>query len=72
MILMLYNCILSILLLQFDWEGDLPLKHPQRDLVVYEMHVRGFTRHESSNAKFPGTYRGLVEKLEHLKVRIQY
>lgn len=52
---------------EFDWEGDLPLKYPQRDLIIYEMHVRGFTRHESSNAKFPGTYRGLVEKLEHLK-----
>ncbi|XP_042050903.1 isoamylase 1, chloroplastic-like isoform X2 [Salvia splendens] len=52
---------------EFDWEGDLPLKHPQKDLIIYEMHVRGFTRHESSDAKFPGTYRGLVEKLEHLK-----
>ncbi|KAL0346868.1 UNVERIFIED_CONTAM: Isoamylase 1, chloroplastic [Sesamum calycinum] len=31
------------------------------------MHVRGFTRHESSNSKFPGTYRGVVEKLDHLK-----
>lgn len=32
------------------------------------MHVRGFTRHESSRADFPGTYRGVVEKLDHLKV----
>lgn len=63
---------IHLALTQFDWEGDLPLKHPQRDLVIYEMHVRGFTRHESSNAKFPGTYRGLVEKLEHLKVRLHY
>lgn len=64
--------MLSLLLFQFDWEGDLPLKFPQRDLVIYEMHVRGFTRHESSNSKFPGTYRGVVEKLDHLKVKIQY
>ncbi|XP_060172245.1 isoamylase 1, chloroplastic isoform X2 [Lycium barbarum] len=52
---------------QFDWEGDLPLKFPQRDLVIYEMHVRGFTNHESSKTKYPGTYRGVVEKLDHLK-----
>ncbi|KAH0656998.1 hypothetical protein KY290_032995 [Solanum tuberosum] len=52
---------------QFDWEGDLPLKFPQRDLVIYEMHVRGFTNHESSETKYPGTYLGVVEKLDHLK-----
>ncbi|CAN4084915.1 unnamed protein product [Withania somnifera] len=52
---------------QFDWEGDLPLKLPQRDLVIYEMHVRGFTNHESSETKCPGTYLGVVEKLDHLK-----
>ncbi|KAH0720082.1 hypothetical protein KY284_005112 [Solanum tuberosum] len=53
---------------QFDWEGDLPLKFPQRDLVIYETHVRGFTNHESSETKYPGTYLGVVEKLDHLKV----
>ncbi|XP_027340326.1 isoamylase 1, chloroplastic isoform X2 [Abrus precatorius] len=52
---------------EYDWEGDLPLKYPQKDLVIYEMHVRGFTKHESSNTKFPGTYLGVVEKLDHLK-----
>ncbi|KAK7399043.1 hypothetical protein VNO78_10218 [Psophocarpus tetragonolobus] len=52
---------------EFDWEGDLPLKYPQKDLVIYEMHVRGFTKHESSDTKFPGTYLGVVEKLDHLK-----
>ncbi|KAK4564653.1 hypothetical protein RGQ29_006652 [Quercus rubra] len=52
---------------EFDWEGDLPLKYPQRDLIIYEMHVRGFTRHESSRTEFPGTYLGVVEKLHHLK-----
>ncbi|XP_048228967.1 isoamylase 1, chloroplastic isoform X2 [Ricinus communis] len=53
---------------EFDWEGDLPLKYPQKDLVIYEMHVRGFTRHESSRTEFPGTYLATVEKLDHLKV----
>ncbi|AET05099.2 putative isoamylase [Medicago truncatula] len=52
---------------EFDWEGDLPLKYPQKDLIIYEMHVRGFTKHESSKAEFPGTYLGVVEKLDHLK-----
>jgi glycogen operon protein len=31
----------------FDWEGDRPLEIPLEDLVIYEMHVRGFTRHPS-------------------------
>ncbi|XP_022973965.1 isoamylase 1, chloroplastic [Cucurbita maxima] len=52
---------------EFDWEGDLPLQHPQKDLIIYEMHVRGFTRHESSQSGSPGTYLGLVDKLDYLK-----
>lgn len=52
---------------EFDWDGDLPLKLPQRDLFIYEMHVRGFTNHNSSRVNYPGTYLGMVEKLEHLK-----
>ncbi|XAR47988.1 Isoamylase [Bertholletia excelsa] len=52
---------------KFDWEGDLHLQFPQRELVIYEMHVRGFTKHDSSRTKFPGTYLGVVEKLDHLK-----
>ncbi|KAI5058451.1 hypothetical protein GOP47_0026621 [Adiantum capillus-veneris] len=51
----------------FDWEGDVRPRLQQKDLIVYEMHVRGFTRHKSSNVKHPGTYDGLVEKLNHLK-----
>lgn len=47
----------------------MPLKYPQKDLIIYEMHVRGFTKHESSKAEFPGTYLGVVEKLDHLKVK---
>ncbi|MCO5596778.1 hypothetical protein L7F22_050847 [Adiantum nelumboides] len=51
----------------FDWEGDVRPHLKQKDLVVYEIHVRGFTQHKSSNVKHPGTYDGLVEKLNHLK-----
>ncbi|XP_077216116.1 isoamylase 1 isoform X2 [Tasmannia lanceolata] len=52
---------------EFDWEGDLPLRYSQKDLIIYEMHIRGFTKHDSSQTNFPGTYLGAVEKLDHLK-----
>ena len=54
--------------LQFDWQGDLPLKYHQKDIVIYEMHLRGFTKHDSSKTKHPGTYVGAVSKLDYLKV----
>jgi isoamylase len=50
----------------FDWEGDRPLGLPLEDLVIYEMHVRGFTQNASSKVRFPGTYAGLREKISHL------
>ena len=51
----------------FDW-GDLeaPLL-PMEDLIIYELHVRGFTKHESSGVLKPGTFAGLKEKLPYLK-----
>ena len=51
----------------FDWEGDRPLNVPLKDSVIYELHVRGFTRHPSSGVKHPGTYAGIVEKIPYLK-----
>ncbi|MCK5232761.1 MAG: glycogen debranching enzyme, partial [Desulfobulbaceae bacterium] len=51
----------------FDWEGTRPLKIPLKDSVIYEMHVRGFTRHYSSRVKHPGTYAGVIEKIPYLK-----
>lgn len=51
----------------FDWgESHNPLI-PMEDLVIYEMHVRGFTRHPSSGVKYPGTFAGLQEKIPYLK-----
>lgn len=50
----------------FDWEND---KHPpikEKDLIIYEMHVRGFTRHPSSDVNAPGTFLGVIEKIPHL------
>ena len=53
----------------YDWEGDAPLYHPFSQTIIYEMHVRGFTRHPSSgvNPELRGTYGGVVEKIPYLK-----
>ena len=51
----------------FDWEGDLPLKTSHHEIIIYEAHVRGFTKDESSGVEFKGTYAGLVEKIPYLK-----
>ena len=50
----------------FDWQGvrspDLELEQ----LVIYEVHVKGFTAHPSSGVRCPGTYLGFIEKIPHL------
>ena len=51
----------------FDWKNDQPLNTHLADSVIYEMHVRGFTRDPSSKAKHPGTFRGVIEKIPYLK-----
>jgi glycogen operon protein len=53
----------------YDWEGDRPLGLPYRGGAIYEMHVRGFTAHPSSQVrpKWRGTYAGLVEKIPYLQ-----
>ncbi|HEY0801243.1 MAG TPA: glycogen debranching protein GlgX [Steroidobacteraceae bacterium] len=53
----------------YDWEGDMPLERPASRTIIYEMHVRGFTRHPSSglSENTRGTYAGLVEKIPYLK-----
>lgn len=53
----------------YNWEGDLPLGRPFAGTVIYEMHVRGFTRHSSSGVALQkrGTYVGLIEKIPYLK-----
>jgi len=52
----------------YDWEGDEPLKMPFVETIIYEMHVRGFTRHPSSGVSpgKAGTYAGLIEKIPYL------
>ena len=50
----------------FDWSGFHDSKVPFQDMVIYELHVRGFTVHESSGVKHRGTFRGLMEKIPYL------
>ena len=54
---------------EYDWEGDVPLKRPCSKTVIYEMHVRGFTRSPGSGLKnnLRGTYAGLIEKIPYLQ-----
>ncbi len=51
----------------FDWESDHPLNTPFEDLVIYEMHVRSFTRHPSARVKHPGTFAAIRDKIPYLK-----
>jgi glycogen operon protein len=53
----------------YDLEGDRPLERPSSQTIIYEMHVRGFTRHPSSGVgeKTRGTYAGLIEKIPYLR-----
>ncbi len=53
----------------YDWEGDAPLRRPSSRTIVYEMHVRGFTRHPSSGVaeRTRGTFLGLIEKVPYLE-----
>jgi isoamylase len=51
----------------FDWGNDQPLNIPLVDSIIYEMHVRSFTRHPSSGVANPGTFAGLIEKIPYLK-----
>jgi glycogen operon protein len=53
----------------YDWEGDKPLKRPSSQTIVYEMHVKGFTRHPSSGVSegTRGTFSGLIERIPYLR-----
>jgi len=53
----------------YDWEGDEPLRRASTRTIIYEMHVRGFTKHPSSGVResLRGTYAGVVEKIPYLQ-----
>lgn len=50
----------------FDWGICNQPAIPLKDLVIYEMHVRGFTAHESARVEYPGTFAGIAEKIPYL------
>lgn len=52
---------------EFDWQGDRHLRRGLAETVIYELHVRGFTRSRSSGVEHPGTYRGVIEKIPYLQ-----
>lgn len=51
----------------FDWRGGRHLRRRLSETVIYEMHVRGFTRSRSSGVKHPGTYLAIIEKIPYLQ-----
>lgn len=51
----------------YDWEGDKPLKHPYENSILYCLNVRAFTKHKSAGIPHRGTFKGILEKLPHLK-----
>ncbi len=51
----------------FDWHGDRHLRRPLSETIIYEMHVRGFTRSTTSDVEQAGTYLGVIEKIPYLK-----
>jgi glycogen operon protein len=50
----------------FDWQGDSPPSIPLEELIIYEVHLKGFTAHASSSVRFPGTYLGVIDKIPYL------
>lgn len=51
----------------FDWGQQRHTSIPMEDLIIYELHVRGYTKDASSGVKHPGTFDGLKEKIPYLK-----
>lgn len=57
----------GISLEDFAWQDDCQLRQPYTDLILYQLHVRGYTRHSSSGVEHKGTFLGLQEKIPYLK-----
>lgn len=52
---------------EFDWQRVKSPNIPKEKLIIYEMHVRGFTKHNSSKVSKPGTFQGIIEKIPYLQ-----
>lgn len=57
----------SVVKSNFDWGNIKQLEQPFEDLVIYETHVRGYTKDKSSGVSAPGTFAGLKDKIPYLK-----
>ena len=51
----------------FDWDGDRHIRRDISESIIYEMHVRGFTKSRTAKVKAPGSYLGVIEKIPYLK-----
>ncbi|MCG8648526.1 MAG: glycogen debranching protein GlgX [Pirellulales bacterium] len=51
----------------FDWDGDRHIRRDISESVIYEMHVRGFTKSSTAKVKAPGSYLGVIEKIPYLQ-----
>lgn len=51
----------------YDWQGDCRLRYQPWELIIYKLHVRGFTKHKTSKVKKKGTFLGIMEKIPYLK-----
>ncbi len=49
------------------WEEDRPLEIPYEEVILYLLHVRGFTKHKSSEVTYRGCFEGIIEKIPYLK-----
>ena len=52
---------------EYDWKDDAAPGYSMEELVIYRLHVRGFTKHPSSGVKDPGTFAGIVQKIPYMK-----
>lgn len=57
----------GISLEEFDWKQDVLPRRDFSEVIMYQLHVRGFTKHSSSKVKDKGTYLGIIEKIPYLK-----
>lgn len=51
----------------YDWKGDKPLNLPLEETIIYELHVGNFTKSPTSGCKYPGKFKGIIEKIPYLK-----
>lgn len=52
---------------EFQWGEDTPLCHSYSDMILYKLHVRGFTKSDDSKVRNKGTYKGIIEKIPYFK-----